>query len=115
MEEQSPARSARDWVNQALPLALEMMKPRTKGMHCVLGLHLAGEQGGRWTIKIREGEVLLEEGVTDYLDCVMTIPATDYLSLAAGTLTPYEAMSKGKIGLSGDLGLAAKFRTLFRI
>jgi putative sterol carrier protein len=114
MEKQG-ALTAREFVNQVLPAALEMTKSRTRGMSCVLGFHLLGEEGGHWTIRIQNTEVQLEEGITDYLDCVITIPAQDYLALAQGKLTPYEAMSKGKIGISGNLGLAARLRSLFRV
>jgi len=114
MEKES-ALNAREFVNQVLPAALEMMKSKTRGLRCVLGFHLLGEGGGHWTIRIQDNEVRLEEGVTDYLDCVISIPAQDYLALAQGTLTPYEAVSKGKIGISGNLGLASRLRSLFRV
>ncbi len=106
---------ARDFVNQILPAALEMMKEKTKGLNHVLGLRLVGEGGGAWTVKIRDGNATLEEGVTDYWDCALSLPAGDYLSLAMGHMSPYEAAAQGKIGISGDLGLAAKLRSLFRI
>jgi len=102
-------------VNQVLPAALELMKPKVKGLRCVLGLHLLGEEGGHWTVKIQNNQISIEEGVTDYLDFIMTLPAEDYLSMAQGKMTPYEAVSRGKIGISGNLGLAARFRSLLRI
>lgn len=114
MGKESPL-SAREFVNQVLPAALQMMKSKTRGLRCVLGFRLLGEGGGHWTIRFQDDEVRLEEGVTDYLDCVMTLPAQDYLALAQGTLTPYEAVSKGKIGITGNLGLASKLRGLFRV
>jgi putative sterol carrier protein len=107
--------SARDFVNQVFPAALEMMKEKTRGLNHVLGLRLAGEGGGAWTVKINDGSATLEEGVTDYWDCALCVPARDYLSLAMGQMSPYEAAAQGKIGISGDLGLAAKLRSLFRI
>ena len=106
---------ARDFVNQVLPAALEMMKDKAKKYDCTVGLHLLGEGGGKWTLRLREGEASIEEGVTDYWDCALSIPAEDYLAMAAGTLSPYQAMAKGKIGVSGNLGLAAKLRFLFRV
>ena len=107
--------TAREFVNQVLPAALEMMKAKAARFNCIVGLHLPGEGGGKWTLKLREGEASIEEGETDYWDCALTIPAQDYLAMAAGTLSPYEAMAKGKIGISGNLGLAAKLRFLFRV
>ena len=106
---------ARDFVNQVLPAALEMMKGKTKKLDCVVGLHLLGDDGGKWTLRIHKGEASVEEGMTDYWDCALTIPAQDYLAMAAGELSPYDAMAKGKIGVSGNLGLAAKLRFLFRV
>jgi putative sterol carrier protein len=107
--------SARNFVNQMLPMALEMMKERTRGLQCVLGLHLLGQGGGEWTLKVNDGVASVEEGVTEYLDCALSIPAGDYLALASGQMTPYEAVAKGKIGISGNLGLAARLRSLIKI
>ncbi len=106
---------ARDFVNQVLPAALEMVKEKTKDLDCVVGLHLLGEQGGMWTLRIRHGDARVEEGLTDYWDCAISIPAEDYMALASGTLSPYEAMARGKIGISGNPGLTAKLRFLFRM
>ena len=107
--------SARDFVNNLLPVALEMMKEKTRGLHHVLGLHLLGDNGGSWTVKIEDGSASVEEGITDYWDCALTVPAEDYLALATGQMSPYQAVAKGRIGISGDLGLAAKLRSIFRI
>ncbi len=113
--QQGESMTARDFVNQIFPAALEMMKEKTKGIHCVVGLHLLGEGGGNWTLKVQDGNAAIEEGVTDYLDCALSVPAEDYLALASGQMSPYEAVAKGKIGISGNLGLASKLRSLFRI
>jgi putative sterol carrier protein len=107
--------SARNFVNQILPMALEMMKEKTKGLQCVLGLHLLGDGGGEWTLKVNDGIASVEEGVTDYLDCALSVPADDYLALASGQMTPYEAVAKGKIGISGNLGLATRLRSLIKM
>jgi len=107
--------TAREFVNQILPAGLEMMSKNTKGLNCIVGLHLLGEGGGTWTLTITNGQTRLEEGVTEYLDCVFSIPAEDYLLLVSGRMNPYEAVAKGKVGISGDLGVAARLRFLFRI
>ncbi len=115
MPETDGMMKARDFVNQVLPAALEMMKGKTRNLDCVVGLHLLGDDGGKWTLRIHQGEVAVEEGMTDYWDCALSIPAEDYVAMAAGSLSPYQAMAKGKIGVSGNLGLAAKLRFLFRV
>jgi len=107
--------TARKFVNQILPMALEMMKDKTRGLRCVLGLHLLGTGGGAWTLKVQDGNASVEEGVTDYWDCALSVPAEDYLALASGQMTPYEAVAQGKIGISGNLGLAARLRSLMRM
>ena len=107
--------TARSFVNQMLPLALQMMKKKTQGMDCVLGLNLIGDGGGEWTLKVQNGDASVEEGVTDYWDCALSVPAQDYLALVSGQMSPYEAVAKGKIGISGNLGLAAKLRSLFKL
>ena len=107
--------AARDLVNQVLPAAVEMMKEKTKGLNCVLGLHLMGEGGGDWTLKVEDGTASVEAGVTDYWDCALCVPAEDYLALASGRMSPYEAVAKGILGISGNLGLAATLRSLFRM
>ncbi len=114
-EEPGTGLSARDFVNQVLPAALEAMQDKVKGLRCVVGLHLLGEEGGKWTLRIEPGHITVEEGMTDYWDCAISIPASDYLAMLSGRLNPYQAVSKGKIGMSGNLGLAAKLRFLFRV
>ncbi len=106
---------ARDLVNQMLPAAMEMMKEKTKGLNCVLGLHLMGEGGGDWTLKIKDGSASVEQGITDYWDCALCVPAQDYLALASGQMSPFQAVAKGILGISGNLGLAATLRSIFRI
>jgi len=115
MADEQQTMTPRDFVNQVMPAAVAMMSEKTKGLNAVLGLHLLGEGGGNWTVKIQNGSACVEEGVTDYWDCALSVPAGDYLALASGQMTPYEAVAKGRIGISGDLGLASKLRSLFRI
>jgi len=113
--QQENGMTARDFVNQILPAAIEMMKEKTKGISCILGLHLLGEGGGSWTLRIQDGITSIEEGNTDYWDCAISVPAQDYLALAAGKLSPYEAIAQRKIGISGNLGLTSRLRSLFKI
>jgi len=115
MAQEQASLSPREFVNQVLPAALSMMSAKTKGLHAALGLHLLGEGGGNWTVKIHDGSASVEEGVTDYWDCALSVHAEDYLALVSGRMTPYEAVARGRIGISGHLGLAAKLRSVFRI
>ena len=107
--------TARDFVNQILPAAMEMLHEKTKGISCIVGLHLLGEGGGSWTVKVQDGIASIEEGNTDYWDCAISVQAADYLALAAGELSPYDAIAKGKIGITGNLGLASRLRSLFKM
>ncbi len=75
---------------------------------------LSGEGGGRWWIKIAEGQATSGEGDVENPNLTLICDAKDYVKIALGQMDPTAAFMQGKLKIKGDMGLAIKFQTLFK-
>ncbi len=77
--------------------------------------NLQGEQGGDWTLHIRDGTASVEQGKTEGARLTLTAQADDFLGLITGELNAMSAFAQGKVKLKGDLSLAMKLMDFFKL
>ena len=77
--------------------------------------YLTGEEGGKWIVTIADGKCLVEPGETENPTMILTADAHDYKDVVTGRQDAMQAFMKGKLRLSGDLGLAMKLPTFFQL
>jgi len=78
----------------------------------VILLDLSGEGGGKWTLKLSNGTVTLDEGETAPPNMTLSVSASDFAAMAQGELNPMAAFMQGKIKISGDVSLAMRLQSL---
>jgi putative sterol carrier protein len=92
----------------------EFPPEKAVGLDAEVQLNLTGEGGGDWILKIAKGQISAKEGKAASPQLTITAPLADVSAIAGGQLDPMAAFMKGKIKLSGDVGLAMRMVTFFK-
>ena len=85
------------------------------GLDVVIQFDLAGDGGGVWHCAISEGACAVSEGAHDGPTMTVTMEAADYVELTSGALDGMTAFMSGRLKIAGDMGLAMKMQSLFRM
>lgn len=86
-----------------------------EGVDTVLQYHLTGDEGGDWYVTIKDGQCVVNEGVTENPNVTLTADAQDYKSVILGHTNAMQAFMTGKLRLAGDLNLAMKLPNFFKM
>jgi putative sterol carrier protein len=88
---------------------------KAEDLTAVIQYHLTGEEGGDWIINIHEGKCMVEEGVADSPTVSLTSDAGDFRDVLLGKANGMQYFMQGKIKLAGDLNLAMKLTSMFKM
>jgi len=86
-----------------------------EGVEAVIQYHLTGEEGGDWIIDIRGGKCTVTEGVAPNPRMTLTADAKDFADVLLGKANGMQYFMQGKLKLSGDLNLAMKLTSFFKM
>lgn len=81
--------------------------------HGEYGLELRGEDGGVFTVVIDSSGATLREGLVAP-GLVVSMETQDFVALVRGTLPLMAFMERGRLSVSGDLGLASNLQLILR-
>lgn len=114
----SPARRALlEAIFRQMPRHLD--RNSASGMSSSIRWCITGGRDGRrdvYQLEFADGECQARRGDSGPdPQLTITLDGADFLRVAAGTLDPMQAYFKGRIQLAGDVMLAAKMASLFRI
>ena len=84
---------------------------KTEGMNNSYAFDIEG--AGQWTVKVTEGNVAVEQGMDDGVDCTISTSQEVFEKIVAGEQNPTSAYMTGKLKLKGDMGAAMKLQKLF--
>jgi putative sterol carrier protein len=84
---------------------------KTAGMNNSYAFDIEG--AGQWTVKVTDGNVSVEDGVADGVDCTISASQEIFGKIIAGEQNPTSAYMTGKLKLKGDMGAAMKLQKLF--
>jgi putative sterol carrier protein len=84
-------------------------------IEAVIQYHLTGEQGGDWIIMIKDGVCKVAEGVAENPKMSLTADALEFRDILLGKLDGMAAFMQGKLKLAGDLNLAMKLTSMFKM
>ena len=70
------------------------------------------EGAGKWTVKVDDGKVTVQEGGED-ADAVITTSEATFEKIVSGEQNPTSAYMTGKLKVKGDMGAAMKLQKLF--
>jgi putative sterol carrier protein len=88
-----------------------------KGMNSVIQFNLSGEgdNAGQYHTIIKDGALEVKEGTHPSPSMTMTMAGTDYVDMTTGKLNGQMAFMSGKLKIAGDMGLAMKMQSLFKM
>ncbi len=88
---------------------------RAAGVDAVVQYHLTGEQGGDWIITIHDGACKVTPGIAENPKMTMTADAQEFRDILLGRMDGMAAFMQGKLQLKGDLNLAMKLTSFFKM
>lgn len=88
---------------------------KAEGLSAIIQYILTGEEGGDWIIYINEGRCAVDEGVADSATVTLTSDANDFRDVLLGNANGMKYFMEGKIKLAGDLNLAMKLTSMFKM
>jgi putative sterol carrier protein len=103
-------------IQKLMSLMPKAFVPEKAGdLDAVIQFNLGGEGGGDWAVTISEGSCSVSPGVAENPKLTLSAQAADYLDIITGKVNAMSAFAEGKIKLKGDLGLAMKLMTFFKL
>jgi len=88
---------------------------RAAGVEAVIQYHLTGEEGGDWIITIKDGVCTVAEGVVENPKMTLTADGREFGDILLGKMDGMMAFMQGRLQLKGDLNLAMKLTSFFRM
>ena len=86
-----------------------------EGVDAVIQYVLTGEEGGNYIIRIKDGACTWEEGKAESPKVTLTADAQDFKDVLLGRVNGMQYFMQGKLKLAGDLNLAMKLTSFFRM
>lgn len=91
------------------------MPEKAVGVNAVVQYHLTVEGGGDWVITIQDGKCSVKEGVIEKPTVTLTAEANDFRDVLTGKANGMQYFMQGKLKLAGDLNLAMKLTSFFKM
>jgi putative sterol carrier protein len=86
-----------------------------KGVNTVIQYRLTGEESGDYIVTIQEGKCTVAEGISPAPLMTLTADGKDFKDVLLGRANGMQYFMMGKIKLAGDLNLAMKLTTFFKM
>ena len=91
------------------------MPDRAVGVDTVIQYHLSGAEASDWIITIKDGACTVEEGSAPAPKMTLTADSQDYKDIITGKQNAMTSFMQGKVKLAGDLNLAMKLTSFFKM
>ncbi|MFH1907084.1 MAG: SCP2 sterol-binding domain-containing protein, partial [Chloroflexota bacterium] len=88
---------------------------KAPGLDAVIQFKFTGAEPGDWYAAIKDGACTVEQGAHPSPKMTLSADSADYVKIFTGELDGMQAFMQGKIKLAGDLNLAMKLMTMFKI
>ncbi len=85
------------------------------GVEAVIQYHLTGDEGGDYVIYIKDDACKVEDGTTDNPTMTLTADGRYFGDVLLGKEDGMKGFMQGKLKLAGDLNLAMKLTTFFKM
>jgi putative sterol carrier protein len=83
---------------------------KAKDIDVTAQVSLTGNNGGDWTVTIKNQQIQVTPGVADCPTIVLKAQEKDFLDIINGKLSAEKAFFSGRIQFKGNLGAALKLR-----
>jgi putative sterol carrier protein len=91
------------------------MPEKAAGLEAVIQYHLTGEEGGDYIITIADDTCKVEEGVAEDPTMTLTADGRYFGDVLLGKEDGMKGFMQGKLKLAGDLNLAMKLTSFFKM
>lgn len=86
-----------------------------EGLQAIIQYKLSGEEAGDYIITIKDGVCTVAEGIAPNPTMTMTADAHDFRDVLLGKANGMQYFMLGKLKLAGDLNLAMKLTSFFKM
>ena len=95
---------------------IEAFQPdKASGVDATIQFDLSGDDGGQFYLDINDGNIEAHDGMADNPKTTIVASAEDYMKIATGELQAMTAVMSGKLKIKGDMGMAMKMQSMFKI
>ena len=98
-------------IFDAMPLSIN--RDAAKDANTVYQFNLSGEGGGQFTMRIKNGDCTVEEGIAMAPDVTICAAAVDYMNIVTGAYPFGLAFVNGRLKVDGDLRLLIRMGKYF--
>jgi len=88
---------------------------KAPGLDAVIQFKFSGTEAGDWFATIKNDKCTVEQGAYPTPKMTLSADSADYVKIFTGELDGMQAFMAGKLKLAGDLNLAMKLMTMFKI
>lgn len=86
-----------------------------EGVEAVIQYRLSGDEAGDYIVNIKDGKCTVSEGISPDPTMTLTAEANDFRDVLLGRVNGMQYFMTGKLKLAGDLNLAMKLTTFFKM
>lgn len=91
------------------------MPEKAAGLEAIVQYHLTGDEGGDFIIQIGDDKCSVSEGVAEDPVMTMTADGIYFRDVLLGKEDGMKGFMEGKLQLAGDLNLAMKLTSFFKM
>ena len=91
------------------------MPEKAAGLEAIVQYHLTGDEGGDFIIQIKDDKCSVNEGVAEDPVMTMTADGIYFRDVLLGKEDGMKGFMEGKLQLAGDLNLAMKLTSFFKM
>jgi long-chain acyl-CoA synthetase len=91
-----------------------LIPEKAEGVEATVSYNITGKGGGKWTITIRDGEMILSGGILKNPRVYIVARDSDYHDIVTGKLDGVTAVITGKMQVEGDVGFMAELRQMMK-
>lgn len=101
-------------IEAQLDELVKLAPQKVPGLSAVVGLDLAGEGGGQWTLRFAGGSMAWAEGLDPAVEATLKLSAKDWEALGQKKLNPMTAFMTGRLKVVGNMATIMKLQSLLQ-
>jgi putative sterol carrier protein len=99
-------KTPREFFEKVLPSKFDPSK--AAGVEAIIQMNITGDNGGNWTITIKDQKMEVKEGIDPSPAIEIKIAGADFVALIDGKIGALGAFMSGKIHFNGSLALGMR-------
>jgi putative sterol carrier protein len=92
-----------------------LIPEKAAGIDAAIQIKLTGAQAADWLVTIKDAKCSLSQATDPSARLTVSADSEDFIKIFSGQLDGMQAFMQGKLKVTGDMGLAMKLMTLFKM